>query len=561
MSFTRPDMQIAKVIALPGENRPVRFPSFPALERTAMMRFNASIPVTINAGQTKMAMFRSATYPLWGEALVSSASAYSASYLCSPVGQVASAASTKENMTVEVMDLCGVNSASGAKGANNPAITAGSYPVPDAILGMDIATGQNPFIYVPQGSYLLVVTGPTGMSGTTSTTKATVTFEEWTGPGNTEYYAQDTITFSSDTLGAAGTPFGPTDNKWIRPSSVAFTFGSSVSGSGYTPVISLVVVSCLSTPTYTANSAMGTVSPVGGASNSKHFMPRTISPEYKNSVLPWAATRLNAVAALFTNTTKVMNKEGTVLWGRINPCLISPYKFAESDLAGLHPAEKRYMGLETGCYVYNPPSTDLNTFQSYFHDVGLSGVVSYQNPVMRLDSDAFVAAGVFSDADGGTNLAVNLDYHIEFRTSSTLFDIGVSNFTLEALHMAQVQLLKAGFFHPNDNHVSVITRIISGLASLHPLLAVAAPLAQGLMGASSVALSKSTKGSRPKTTTAVKAGYDGPVGTRSVTRGRSRSRRKGTAPRTAARLPPFKKGKVNPVIQREINRATVSYRR
>lgn len=487
------------------------------------MSFNASIPLTVPSTGNKVMLTRDALYPLWGTTTVADptvvgGTSYAVSYLMDSYSPINT--SLRENFTCRVKELCAVRDQTGA--GYGSTITDDTSPAQQTFAGTTNAfIGRDgsdvPWIFVPAGAHVGV---SISANNWTTAWTAEVDFEVWAAPGDAQYYLKVTVSGGIN-LSGNSTVWSPTQPRWIRPTSAGFVNSATATAAAATPVIAVDVFCHNNAPTYTANGTIGSWAAVSALNTRPYFVPLTSSKEWNNSTLPWAATRLNAVAALFTNTTKVLNKEGTVLWGRLNPRLVNPYSSILADVETLHPAEKRYLPLETGCYVYNPPSTDLTVFTSYVQRAGFSGV-SDQVPVFRLDNDAFVEVGHFVDPDGGTNMAVNLDYHIEFRTNSTLFNIGVSGATLESLHMAQIHLLKLGFFFKNDDHASLITRFIAGLAKLHPLLSVASPLAGGLLKAASVAVGRSTKKSRPNPTSASGSGI---TRTQSVTRRRGRRRR------------------------------------
>lgn len=357
-----------------------------------------------------------------------------------------------------------------------------------------------------------------------------VTIEAWTGPGQAAWWSATTLSAAAAST-SAGVAIGVTFGRWYRiATAVIKPQGAGVAA---TPTISMTCVVTATLPTYTANSSTGTWNLSTSAMPGSYFLPSTISPEIDNSLLPWSATRLTSVAALLTNTTKVLNKEGTALWGRINPVLTNPFSAGYTDVQQLHPAEKAFMDLEQGCYVYNPPSTDIARMDPQV--TRLSTTVLY--PVYDLSNTAFVAVGFLTDPDGGTSMAVNLDYHLEFKTSSTLFQIGVATSTLEALHTAQIALLKHGFFFHNADHTAMITSIISALASLHPLLRVAAPLAKGLYQSTSYALkSRPTAAQRPKATSGQRSGIVAPPPPRAPRKSkRAKPRRAAAPPKAPAR--------------------------
>lgn len=478
---------LAKAIANPAKTPPQRLPSFPALERTAVMGFNASLTTSVGSGD-RFLLFRQAFWPLWMQAKDNLGWAYGVTYTLSHM-------ETTVNSVYEYAEptgVFGVFNGTSSSGVSVPTISGsiGNNPAGYAVLGVDAGTGSMPWVWIAPGAKLVVSSPKTAAAAIVK-----VNVEFWQAPGVTSMLSNSIVTFTtSTTVATASTSGNYVDGYWARIRSVQY--GAPVSSS----LDNVLTLGC----------AIGTIN-VGGdpetwtitGSTTNCFLPATCSSEFTNSALPWSSTRLTAVAALFTNTTKVMNKEGTVLWGRINPMLTDPYRFSATTLSTLHPAEKAFMDLETGCYAYNPPSDDMNSFHPYVQTLGTSRVFY---PVQRLDNLAMVAAAVFNDPDGGTNLAINLDWHVEFRTSSTLFQIGVSNLPLEALHGAQLACLKAGFFSSNLDHRALIQAVISGLGSLHPLLRVMAPIASGLYGATSVAVGKDPAHNTPQATSGQKSG-------------------------------------------------------
>jgi hypothetical protein len=244
---------------------------------------------------------------------------------------------------------------------------------------------------------------------------------------------------------------------------------------------------------------------------------------------------LTAAATLFTNVTKAINKEGTILAARLNPETVNPFYFNAATFNDIHPAEKYFYGLEKGFYTYAPPSTDLTAFQDFVsHDQ--SGGVS---PLYRLDNNAMVNAFLFSDPDGATALAVNLDFHIEFRNSSQLWPIGLSGMTLEALHQAQLALVSAGFFLDNPDHKWILEKISQAWKMAKPLLklhpAGRAAIA-GVRTARQLIVGKSlpTRVSQPKPAT-FQVAVAKPRG-RAASAARGRRRRNRSAPRGAKRV-------------------------
>lgn len=505
----------------------MRFPSYPSLERTAVMAFNASVPYTPPAGTSEVLLFRQPVWPLWGRAdpsVAAGAATYGISYGMTAISKIGT--TVEEGVYSEAADIDAWWFQNTTSGSGVPSITnaGGSWPFSSPVIGVD--RDDIAFVWVPGNSYLMLSMGALPVAY-----EARVTLEAWASPGDVRIYSTATLVTAS-TLTSTGITIPISFNTWIRIKSVSISFPAGAGMVAVQPTLCLGVGLTTAPPVYTPSATFGSWNVAGIPGSRSLLVPIAQSAEFNNSNLPWRATRLTATAALFTNTTKVLNKEGTVLWGRINPNTTSPFRTSLSTIETLHPAEKAYLDLEQGCYAYNPPSTDLANFYDYVQSFATATSI----PRFRLDNEAMVCVAYFTDPDGGTNLAVNMDWAIEFRTSSTLFQIGVSSLPLETLHSAQIALLKAGFFYNNVDHTAIIRAVISGLASLHPLLRVAAPLAHGLMGASSVAVnSRVTQKNRPKATSGSRSGITLPPrnsrrakqrgGTRAQSRPRSTVRR------------------------------------
>ncbi len=444
------------------------------------MGFNATFPVTIGNSGTRCMLARQAYYPMWiDKALTLSTNGciYGASWVTQTIVGI----NTAEALTLEPTGnfnqvLWGTKAADGllCPGSTNAdnSVLAGNLPY----MGVDSKTGNTEWLFVPKGAFILVSLA----KATKVVANGTVTIEQWRFPGDTEEFVPPTVatdlfyTFAATDTCCACPVMQSDSNRWIRIKSVIVN--SLTDNTAHNLSLFLgVALTGTTLPTFvvsTTNAGSWSVSNTPGTFT--YFLPAAVTAEWKNSVLPWAGTRLTALSALFTNTTKVLNKEGTVLWGRMNPATYDTWNAGQSIIDTLHPAEKAYLDLERGTYTYVPPSTDLADFLSY----NLEGPSTYLIPVYRLDNSAFVNVAVFSDPDGGTSLAVNLDWHIEFRTSSTLFQIGVSSLTLEALHAAQITLLKSGFFFHNFSHSAVLSAITKTASALYPMLKMAKPLAQ-----------------------------------------------------------------------------------
>lgn len=486
---------VARQIAMPHESAPQRFPSFPALERTAVMAFNA--PFTWTTSTTvdyKVMLTRQASFPLWTTTIPTENYRYSVCYgstssgtggwLCNEAIRYQATAAT-------------------AASTFNPGATGATTLGTGIPYGVDSACGPLPFVWMPAGYFLNVYTG----TATAADTTFKVELEAWTSPGEFR-----SILTTSDVVVGAGLRSGVLgisnpSGVWVR------VRGVSVDMTTTSVNVALTFIANGSSYTYTAGAAdMGTFSNLT-TPNAPLFMPAVISPEVGNSQLPWLSTRLTAVGVLFTNVTQVVNKAGTVLCGRLNPCSVNPFTATTAAISGLHPAEKQLLGLENGAYTFCPPSTDLVLFTDYIISDGGGAVpaLSY-----RLDNSSLVNVMFFSSPVVET-LAVNLDWHIEFRTTSTLFQIGLSTLTIEQLHQAQLALVSAGFFYPNSTHKAALKSAVSGIGSYlkkhGPGFARSLPGPAG-MAAKAVSLVLSRRQPTAKATTATASGLASGAATR-----------------------------------------------
>lgn len=449
---------LARTLALPGNSKPIRLPSFPALERTAVMGFNVSASTNVSSsttdGPTKVLVMRQAAYPVWMQIDYANVTMSLTRLVLSGPGNPFALSNDTYSATYNG------NTYGTSTGITFAQANPNNYAIVRPIIGVDPATGPAEWLYCPNGFAFIV------NSSVSVAAPVNISYEYWISPG--EFATMGTVSISTIAVGLNITSRVMGLAGWYRIAAV----DSGTSNS--TVLASVTIMSVGATPTLS-----GSTVNIPSTAPSRVLFPIASPTEYINSTLPWSNTRVTAVSALFTNTTKALNKEGTVLWGRLAPEQVNVWTTAQSAVVNLHPAEKKFLPLEDGTYTFVMPSTDLATFYDYVSRIGV--------PTVRLDNDSLVNAGFFDDADGGTNLAVNIDWHLEFRTTSALFQIGMSRTPVEALHQAQCILLEAGFFYPNLDHKSLITRAISFAAKASPLLDVLGPVGAGISKGAKIA--------------------------------------------------------------------------
>lgn len=249
----------------------------------------------------------------------------------------------------------------------------------------------------------------------------------------------------------------------------------------------------------------GNSNPMGaptGTFNANSMVPFNLEPpEFKHSVLPYATTRATAVGVLFQNVSRVLAKEGTARATRI-PVeslgsrygssvaavnLWNPDSVTTSDQFVSPIATETYFGpLEKGLYTYTLPdaaSTEIRDRVWYLDNVPF--------PLVHVDAFQYVNVCLFSDLDTNdtTTLAIELDVHLEFRSNSQLFPLGVSLMTLEQWHATTTGCAKLGQFFENPVHLAAIGSLVG--AAMRTVAPMVAPyIVKGAQMAGSYILNK-----------------------------------------------------------------------
>lgn len=451
---------LAKAIALPAEHAPERFPSFPALERTAVMSFNSPTSLLLPANKAvKVGVVRQATYPVWGERSYDRVY-YGATYRTDLSDVGVNTGSTNNFQSTVIRHFNGPFSP--ADSYTPSCTTCDSLATGWAVMGMDQGTGPRPWLYIPGGANFVAVV--TGLTAATGNTNINFTYELWDFPGQCSERATVT-TIASGNRGAnfAAVPVPSQNGIWVRPKSLTASVGVAATLPNYA-VTMIAYNGGFSYAPSTSNAGAVTLT----VQNQSLFVPLVAPSEFLNSILPWDGTRLLASAMLGTNVSQVLNKAGTILGGRTNPYFTTMFGATQTIIQNLHPAEKAWLPLETGVYTYCPPSTDLTTFWDYALDATNQLGLATTAPMFRLDNDSFQNVMFLTAGAVDESLAVTASWSFEFRTTSALFQIGLSGMKIETLHQAQLALSAAGFFFENPSHSKILNRVAAGIKSIAP---------------------------------------------------------------------------------------------
>lgn len=461
--------QLCKTICLPGDYSPVRLPTYPAVERTSVLALNATDtypvgPPDAKSAPTRGLLFKHSVFPLWLDQNSTATSLGDSR----PLGWWMEWAVKAQAASGDVLVL--PNAYAWGSGSGN---TTNGVLINDmTALRSYVPVGElesEPYLYTGKGSYGIYVKVPTGSP--TGTIDIVIDCATPGGEKRQQIYTLNAV---------AGGWFASilSDGYFVRPSGITQTSSSFAANS--VTIVACSAVATTSDPrvlTVTSNgivpfTTQSGVTPATLAVPS--MLPFFNAPGLDVSRIPFSNTRCTAVSALFTNVTKALNKEGTVLAGRLNPTSMNVMNFSASSFATVLPCEKYYYGLETGFYTFAPLVSNSEEFSD---DVYSRAGESSFTPWMHLGNKGLINSFIFSDPDGDTILAINLDWHIEFRNSSVLWPVAISGVSLETAHQVQLALLEAGFFYDNTIHTAILNGLMNAVNRIMPAMKAAGRLA------------------------------------------------------------------------------------
>lgn len=450
-------------MVLPHERRAVRMPVVPAT-LTALLETMSNVTVPVPDGLSRRAFLcRDACYPLWMERTVVNSACYIRSQGSSSTWLIPTAAN--KAILTPIVDA--------QWGFSNPLITPSTPTIDGTAVSRNRLVDYTPLalidesiaIYIPPNADF-VINIFTGAAGGGDGLEAEFGYIS----GGEVKYCTILVRSAVDGfhhVGVAGNAISANNGEGNYPIGFAWLkalrTGSSVVNGSSNPVLQL------------GWSTDGIFTAMGPASKTL-MLPVFNPPEFGNSTLPYSKTRLNASAALFTNVTAALSKEGTVLAARLKPTIVDPWLFAPTDIDSVHPKLRYFGPLEKGLYTFTTPSGNVDTLDDC--RLTLSNQSTFDTlmrPLFNAKEIGVYNAIVFQDlgsASAGTQLATSCYTHLEFESTSSLFPIGVSTSTLESLHAAEVALLSFGHFHENPTHWSAIASAASAiLRTVGPMVA------------------------------------------------------------------------------------------
>lgn len=430
--------QLAKTVAVPRLHKPLRVPTFPALERTGILGFTDTGTVSIGStGSLFMVLVRDPAYPLW----------------------ISAAFPTNWSMYY--------NQSIPAAGVGIPANDSVVIVGDSEILNVTGTTpnGIAPLIrfasddYVPVFSHL----GSNIYLGVELQANAAINGVRV----EVVLLIQTALGIETRTISRNGTPqvFGQT---YGVPFAIAPEVQSAIIGlrvaevqvnaAGAAANMSALAVGVTTTvPGAAAGDQARCLSVPVGSVVRTGLVPWRFPPAFLESTLPYRGSRANAAAVLLSNVGKVLDKEGTVEGARVAVATFPVFDFTSWQFGNIHPNDRYFGPLEKGCYSFTlaDNSSDkmrdcVDSVKSVFNVDGFE----YANVLLMADTDTTTP----------TTLAVTLDRHVEFRSSSPLFTTGYAAETLETYHQAQIALLKMGCVLENPTHLATIANMASQAA-------------------------------------------------------------------------------------------------
>lgn len=444
---------------LPHEHKPVRLPVVPAT-LTALLDGMVDGTSPIEDGTSKRAFLcRDPVYPLWIERTLSRCAGY-----LSAVGSATSwSLPARANTVIMTPVWDSVYGATSGGATSDGTAFSASMQCDNVVLAA--ANGTTAIFIPPNALFILRIhTGTVGGG-------SGIEFEIVNRIGGEEFVATMTATSAADGFyfaGYSGTTVTATGvmGEGIIP--VGFTYLRMVRTTATGPTAAAV-------PTLQMGWATGgSFAAPDGTANI--WVPYAMPPEFNNSTLPYGRTRLNSSAALFTNVTAALSKEGTVLASRLKTSVVDPWLFNAGQINSTHPSLRYFGPLEKGLYTFTTPTGANDAFTDNWMTMpSNSDFNATARPLFNYKDIGVYNAMVFSDlgsAGAGTQLAISAYTHIEFETTSSLFTPGVSTLPLEVLHAAEVALLRFGHFHENPTHWAAIASAArSALALVAPMVA------------------------------------------------------------------------------------------
>lgn len=449
--------ELVQTIAVPREHRPMRIPSFPALERTSVLSFTDTFTLVTDEvlsprdPGTRIAVVRDPVFPLWRAI------------------EKTQAISAYRGMRIEGMVFESRHTVVMAPDARMTVNTLSETPP---------APGMP--LYVYGGREFVPCLAPNGA--------VQINFNSNPGASALDvdgYYLDSNLDQQSFTASGACAV-----NEAIFQ--IGFVFELPYGTIGF--CIESLQLTVTNNPTYGTIIRYGTTTSNHGNSAPlltplaqnplRAMLPITVATEYNSAPVVWQNTRANSVAVLFSNVSAVLQKEGVVTCARApseGGLTMWNHDTWLTGFTKIHPRERYFGPLEKGLYTFTLPDAVSEVYHEY-DDLGID------LPVYKhyLDGNRFCHCILLRDPDHLASLAVTVDRHIEFKSNSVLFPYGFSSVPLEAYHQSQMALANLGVFYENPLHLGTIASLARQAISKYGPRVAKAALPYAVRGANQI---------------------------------------------------------------------------
>lgn len=418
---------LARSIALPEDTQSLRFPNYPSLDKTATIDFNPTTTYSVEIYDnivkpiSSFLMMRQAVYPVWAIKPINAIADCYRYHMVLPGAQLSKSTDIGALQEATTGDVA---KATGAAARDNGYAMVGIH-------------GMNSYMFVPYGAWVTAYLVASGAI----TANITIDYEvivDGAVDSRQTFSASGSVTAQADwIIGTSNTSTGV----WMRPTRITSDTDFALND--------IYWVTSGTNLSHVASSV-----PSVNSTTWAYWQPLA-SPQM-NIDIPYSDTRVTALSLLGTNTTKVLDKEGTIQSARFNPRVRPIWSLMTGDVfTSIHPTEKYFAALEKGFYTYLPPTEGFLEFQTYIRKATYQGT-TVNIPAVNLENYGLAHYVRTTDTTGGTSLAVNIHLHTEFRTATVYWPLGVSPYSNDMLQTAQRVINNAGFFFDNTEHALVL---------------------------------------------------------------------------------------------------------
>jgi hypothetical protein len=288
-------------------------------------------------------------------------------------------------------------------------------------------------MYVPSNCQLQAVLGFTAPA--TAATTIGLSIEAWLSPGGTnptplqsQVFQTNVATAQKANSVAVVSAANNLTGMWVRPAAVQTT----ASPTGQVQVC--LVVTAATTFAYTPGPTFGLVQ-VSGVAVNLSYVPVAVPSDFSVSTIPWSDTRVVAGELTIQNVTTALNRGGTVTATRLIPEDSSVTGWAASLAASSNERDKVFGPADEPLTAFLLPGSDSGAFYDTTYSLATTGRL----PTMSLDNPLPFVALSYS-LPGASTLAIQPDWHIEFRTQRALFSLGYSSIPMDVMSRAARRL-------------------------------------------------------------------------------------------------------------------------